>query len=140
MICRYDQLRRHPTVLLKMTGLRIHGVRTTRERHAALLVCCRSGTLTWRARIVAAPSVLNRLRRSRPHRQLLLSIIWLRQYPTNEVLGYLFGVSDSTVSRILARCIPLLEADGRDTLNMPDPGASAGKHQTSCSPQRPNWP
>lgn len=24
MICRYDQLRRHTTVLLKLTGLRIH--------------------------------------------------------------------------------------------------------------------
>ena len=23
MICRYDQLRRHPTVFLKMTGLRV---------------------------------------------------------------------------------------------------------------------
>jgi hypothetical protein len=41
-----------------------------------------------------------------------LTIIWLRQYPTNELLGYLFGVSDSTASRILARVLPLLEAAG----------------------------
>ncbi|WP_246523037.1 helix-turn-helix domain-containing protein [Gemmata palustris] len=30
--------------------------------------------------------------------QVLLTVIWLRQYPTNEVLGFLFGVSDSTAS------------------------------------------
>jgi len=48
--------------------------------------------------------------------QLLLTIIWLRQYPTNEVLGFLFGVSDSTASRILARLLPLLEGTGKDTM------------------------
>lgn len=54
--------------------------------------------------------------------QILLAIVWLRRYPTNEVLGYLFGVSDSTVSRIIARLVPLLEASGRDTMRLPDPG------------------
>lgn len=43
-------------------------------------------------------------------------------YPTNEVLGYLFDVSDSTVSRIIHRVVPLLERAGRDTMRMPDPG------------------
>ena len=41
--------------------------------------------------------------------QLLLTVIWLRQYPTNEVLGFVFGVSDSTASRVRARCLPVLE-------------------------------
>lgn len=54
--------------------------------------------------------------------QLLLSVIWLRCYPTHEVLGYLFGVSDSTVSRLKERWLPLLAASGRDTMRMPDPG------------------
>jgi hypothetical protein len=52
----------------------------------------------------------------------LLTVIWLRTYPTNEVLAYLMGVSDSTVSRVLARMVPLLEAAGTDTMRMPDPG------------------
>src|SRR3954463_13223469 len=34
--------------------------------------------------------------------QVLLSVIWLRQYPTNEVLAFLFGVSDSTARRAIA--------------------------------------
>jgi len=57
-----------------------------------------------------------------PRDQILLTIIWLRQYPTNEVLAFLFGVSDSTVSRVVNRLVPLLEASGKDRLRMPDPG------------------
>jgi DDE superfamily endonuclease len=59
--------------------------------------------------------------------QLLLTVVWLRQYPTNEVLGFLFGVSDSTASRARARCLPVLERAGRDTMRMPDPGAARRK-------------
>jgi hypothetical protein len=54
--------------------------------------------------------------------QILLAVIWLRQYPTNEVLGFLFGVSDSTVSRVVNRVVALLETSGRDSMRMPDPG------------------
>jgi hypothetical protein len=54
--------------------------------------------------------------------QILLTVVWLRQYPTHEVLGYLFGVSDSTVSRVIQRVLPLLEQAGRDTMRLPDPG------------------
>jgi hypothetical protein len=53
---------------------------------------------------------------------ILLTVIWLRVYPTHEVLAYLFGVSDSTVSRLIKRVLPVLEAAGRDTMRMPDPG------------------
>lgn len=54
--------------------------------------------------------------------QILLTVVWLRCYPKQDVLGYLFGVSESSVSRILNRVLPLLEASGRDTMRMPDPG------------------
>jgi hypothetical protein len=53
---------------------------------------------------------------------VLLTVIWLRLYPIHEVLGYLFGVSDSTVSRLIERVLPLLEQSGRDGLRLPDPG------------------
>lgn len=55
---------------------------------------------------------------------MLLTVIWLRQYPTNEVLGFLFGVSDSTANRVRARCVPVLEQAGKDTMRLPDPGAA----------------
>jgi hypothetical protein len=54
--------------------------------------------------------------------QILLTVVWLRQYPIHEVLAYLFGVSDSTVSRVIQRVLPVLEQAGRDTMRLPDPG------------------
>ncbi len=54
--------------------------------------------------------------------QRLMTVVWLRCYPKQHVLAYLFGVSESSVSRILNRMLPLLEQSGRDTMRMPDPG------------------
>jgi hypothetical protein len=54
--------------------------------------------------------------------QILLTVIWLRKYPTQAVLAYLFGVSEPTVLRSIRRVLPLLEASGRDTMRLPDPG------------------
>ncbi len=48
--------------------------------------------------------------------QLLMTVVWLRCYPKQHVLAYLFGVSESSVSRILNRMLPLLEQSGRDTM------------------------
>jgi hypothetical protein len=60
--------------------------------------------------------------------QLLLTVVWLRQYPIQVVLGYLFGISHPTVGRLLARWLPILAASGRDTMRQPDPGR---KHRRS---------
>lgn len=54
--------------------------------------------------------------------RLLLTLIWLRLYPTHEVLGFLFGVSDTTVGRYIKLILPLLEKAGRATMRLPDPG------------------
>jgi len=54
--------------------------------------------------------------------QLLLTVIWLRLYPTQTVLGYFFGVSQTTVSHYLSQMLPILEHDGLDRMRMPDPG------------------
>jgi hypothetical protein len=53
------------------------------------------------------------------------------------VLGFLFGVSDSTASRLLARVIPLLEAAGRDTMRMPDPGRKHRKELDALLKETP---
>jgi hypothetical protein len=53
--------------------------------------------------------------------QLLLVMVWLRHYLTTEALGYLFGVSQSTASRILSRLRPVLaEVEQKELL--PPPG------------------
>jgi hypothetical protein len=120
MIMRYEHLKHHANVFLKMTGLRSN-------EFAALV-----------DDLLPQFAQAEQERLSRPDRQrdigggrnteldgrdqVLLTVVWLRVYPTHEVLGYLFGVSDSTVSRIIQRVLPLLEQAGRDTMRMPDPG------------------
>jgi hypothetical protein len=54
--------------------------------------------------------------------QVLLTVVWLRVYPTSPVLGFLFGVSHPTVLRTLARVLPVLEQAGRDTMRLPGQG------------------
>src|SRR5262249_15021026 len=41
---------------------------------------------------------------------------------TQEVLGYRFGLSDSAARSAIERVLPVLEAAGRDTMRLPDPG------------------
>lgn len=53
---------------------------------------------------------------------ILLTVVWLRVYPTQEVLGYLFGVSDSAARSAVERVLPVLEQAGQDTMRLPDPG------------------
>lgn len=53
---------------------------------------------------------------------VLLTVVWLRVYPTQEVLGYLFGVSDTAARSVIERVLPVLESAGRDTMRLPDPG------------------
>ena len=73
-----------------------------------------------------------------PEDQFLLTIFWLRHYPTQEVLGYLFGVSDSTAKRAIGRCLPLLAAAGRDTMRLPDPGRGRRKNLSALLKDTPD--
>lgn len=125
MIARLENLRAHRAVFRHLTGL---PVRLFDELAVEL---------------VPAVEQARRARLDRPDRrravgggddfdldvadQLLLTIIWLRHYPTQELLGFLFGVSDSTALRAIARCLPVLEASGRDAMRMPDPGRGRRK-------------
>jgi hypothetical protein len=110
MIMRYIHLTQHPNVFYSVTGLRV-------TEFDELLV----DVLPQYAD--QEPQRLERSDRQRAigaghpfelkdHAHILLTVIWLRVYPTHEVLGYLFGVSDSTVSRLIKRVLPVLEAAG----------------------------
>jgi hypothetical protein len=120
MILRYTFLRSHPAIFKAMTGLYLH------EFDELLLdVQPRLAQAQHQRR--------NRLGRKRApgaghpfdlplHDQILLTVVWLRRYPTHEVLAYLFGVGEWTASRAIKRVLPLLEQSGRDSMRMPDPG------------------
>src|SRR3982751_3678209 len=125
MIARLAALRKHPSVFRHLTGLTV-------PAFDALA-----------ADVVPAVEAAHRRTLDRPDRQraigaggefglgtgdpVLLAVVWLRQYPTQEVLGFLFGVSDSTALRAVRRCLPALERAGRDTMRMPDPGSGRRK-------------
>ncbi len=120
MILRYERLQRYPTVFKSMTGLR---VAQFDEVVTDILPRFRAAEYTRHDRpdrkraVGGGPSFdLD------PRNQILLTVIWLRLYPIHEVLAYLFGVSDTTVGRAIARVLPLLEASGMDSMRMPDPG------------------
>ena len=135
MICRFDNLRRYPTVFLKMTGLRLNEFASLLDEMLPRLAEAEQARLhrTDRQRAVGGGRHADLVLRD----QILLAVIWLRQYPTNEVLAFLFGVSDSTVSRIVNRLVPLLEASGKDTMRMPDPGRKHRKELDALLKEMP---
>ena len=120
MILRREYLGNHPSVFRSMTGLTV-------EAFDRML-----------PELLTAFAADRRRRLDRPGRrralgggdrfdlpvadQFLLTVVWLRHYPTQEALGYLFGVSDSTALRAVRRCLPLLEQAGKDRMRLPDPG------------------
>lgn len=116
----YDLLTQYPSVFQKLTGLR--------QPEYDALACDVLPRFS-----VAEEQRLTQRRRQRAYGggdkpsldgagQLLLTVIWLRVYPTQDVLGFLFGVSHPTVGRYLGRMLPLLAEMGRDTMRLPDPG------------------
>lgn len=113
----YLHLSRFPKVFLALTGL--HPAAFD-ELYQALLPLVASAE---RQRL-SRPKRLRRIGGGHPFElslvnRLLLTIIWLRRYPTHEVLGYLFSVSDSSVSRYIASLLPLLEQNALDGMRLP---------------------
>ena len=125
MIARLDHLRKHPSVFRHLTGLTVPAfdalaadvVPAVEAAHRAALD--RPG----RQRAIGAGGAFGLATAD----QVLLTVVWLRQYPTQEVLGFLFGVSDSTALRAVRRCLPALERAGTDAMRMPDPGPGRRK-------------
>lgn len=117
---RESHLRRHPKVFRSMTGITPAEFDTlARDVVPALAQADRTRlSRPDRRRAIGAghPQAL------RPRDQVLLTVIWLRQYPTDGVLGYLAGVDEATIRRLRKRVLPVLEALGADTMRGIDPG------------------
>lgn len=120
MILRYTYLRSHPSVFKAMTGLYIHEFDDLLGDVQPRLAVADHARLSrpQRKRAIGAGHPFDLPDRD----QILLTVVWLRRYPTHEVLAYLFGVGEWTASRAIKRVLPRLEASGRDTMRMPDPG------------------
>lgn len=120
MRLQYNHLRRYAPVFLTMTGLRIGEFDVLAKEVLPQFEAAEEQRLarTTRQRAIGGGE--------KPHLdsrdQLLLTLVWLRQYPTHDVLGFFFGVSQPTVGRYIERMLPILEQAGRDTMRGHDPG------------------
>lgn len=115
MIFHYQRLKKNPTVFQAVTGLTI---KEFNEYTSPLLVTLAEKE---RRRLEKREDRQRDVGGGRNHdlswrNQFLLTLVWLRLYPTCEVLGYFFDVSDSTAHRVVKRCLPILEEAGRDEI------------------------
>jgi hypothetical protein len=91
---RYDDLRRHPTAFPSLTGLNRaeFDELVPRFERAERAVRARSGTTRREGKPrVNAPGAGPRHAHAACNR-LLMALVWLRVYPTYEVLGFFFGL------------------------------------------------
>ena len=120
MLGRYRELSRHARVFRGMTGLTVAEFDAVVRDVLPAFGEARQERLSRpdrkRKMGAGAPAALT------PRDAVLLTVVWLRQYPTYLVLGYLWGVSETTVMRVVQRLAPLLAADGRQRFTLPAPG------------------
>jgi DDE superfamily endonuclease/Helix-turn-helix of DDE superfamily endonuclease len=120
MIARFHRLSRYPVVFKALTGLSLAQFSALETDFAPRFEQAETARLTrpGRRRAIGAGQPFELSRRD----QLLLTVVWLRRYPINAVLGYLFGLEETTALRTVQRVLPVLEAAGLDTMRLPDPG------------------
>ena len=68
-----------------------------------------------------------------PRDQTLLTVVWLSHYPIHEVLGFLFDVSDSTVSRYIRRVLPCWKRQKGRRCACPILAANSATNSLTCS-------
>lgn len=119
MILQYISLHTHPSVFKSMTGLTVGEFDALYRDMEGYYIEAETGRLSRpnRQRAIGGGRAFALSTRD----QLLTTVVWLRVYPTQMVLGYLFGVSATNVLRTVERWLPILEKAGRDTMRMPRP-------------------
>jgi hypothetical protein len=135
MIFRREHLGKHPAVFRSMTGLTVEAFDQMLPELLAAFAADRRRRLDrpGRSRAVGGGDDFDLAVAD----QLLLTVVWLRHYPTQECLGYLFGVSDPTALRAVRRCLPVLEKSGKDTMRPPDPGKGKRRDLPALLKQTP---
>jgi hypothetical protein len=119
MILQYNHLQAHPNIFKSMTGLTVREFDALYEDMEGYYIAAETARLNWTGRKRALGG--GRHPKLSVRDQLLVTVVWLRVYPTQAVLGYLFGVSATNVLRTVERWLPMLERAGRDTMRLPRP-------------------
>jgi len=120
MILHYSRLSRHATLFHVMTGLTVSQFDALVRDPLPVYAAAEQTRLDRpdRQRAIGAGRSFALSRRD----HLLMAVVWLRRSPINAVLGYLFGVEETTAMRTVRRVVPVLERLGLDTMRLPDPG------------------
>jgi hypothetical protein len=120
MFMRHTYLSQHPRVFRSMTGLAMEEFNDLLDESSPFFEASEAERL-------ARPDRRRAPGAGHPWgldygNGMLLTLIWLRQYPTGVVLSYFFGISESSVRRTVARFLPALEAAGQATFRWPHRG------------------
>jgi len=113
----YAQLKQCPRVMRSMTGLTLAEFE---QLHRGVAAQYDAGE----ERRLARPGRKRARGAGRPFRdaleqRILLVLVWLRIYPTHEVMGMLFHLDQSTIGRRVAALLPLLRQVARQALRDP---------------------
>jgi len=125
MMMKYEYLKTYPKIFLRATGLHLSEFDALYSDIEAAFLKAETERLSRSNRQRAIGGGLSPDLQARD--QILLTVIWLRLYPVHDLLGYFFGISQPTVGRYIGRVLPVLEAAGRDTMRLPDPGRKRRK-------------
>lgn len=135
MIARLDTLGRHPAVFRSLTGLSVPVFDALTADVVPVLAAADLARLDHPNRERAMGG--GRKCGLTPVDQVLLAVVWLRTYPTDAVLAFLFGVSESAARRTRKRVVPVLAQAGKDTMRMPDPGRGKRKDLPALAADTP---
>jgi hypothetical protein len=118
MMTIYDKLRRRPAAFRNLTGLSVEEFEALYDELADKIDSYDESRLNHRARkrAVGAGGQYQHDARNR----LLMAMIWLRIYPTYEVLGFLFDLHKSNIGRNLEAILAVLRDALGDEIQWPD--------------------
>jgi hypothetical protein len=114
----YEKLIRHPKVFRALTGLSIDEFEGLYEQTANRIEQYDESRLRERERQreIGAGGQYTHDARNR----LLMAMVWLRQYPTYEVLGFIFDLHKSNICRNLKSVLVVLREELGDEMEWPD--------------------
>jgi len=118
MMTIYDKLRRRPAAFRNLTGLSVEEFDTLYEELADKIDRYDESRLNRkdRERAIGGGGQYQHDARNR----LLMAMIWLRIYPTYEVLGFLFDLHKSNIGRNLETLLAVLRDVLGDEIQWPD--------------------
>ena len=114
----YERLRRRRGVFRRLTGLSVKEFEALYAQVEGAIAGYEERRLNrrQRKRVIGAGGTYELDTRER----LLMAIIWLRLYPTYDVLGFLFDLDKSNVGRNLKRVLAVLREQLGDEVKWPD--------------------